>query len=78
MSRARAVLALVQAWFKDANQELDLKTYLMAAGVGTVMEVPVLYFGGIPGPEIAYTVAMSMAGALGVCMLIELWLHFRS
>jgi hypothetical protein len=50
----------------------------VAAVIGLTMEVPVLYFAGIPPAEIAYTVGMSMSGALGLCMLVELWLHYRS
>jgi len=41
------------------------------------MEVPILYFGNVPPIEIAYVVGLSLCGALGVSMLIEMWLHFR-
>jgi hypothetical protein len=80
MHRSREVLAriaiYIRQWLRAADDELDLGTYVRAAGVGVVMEVPILYFGGVPPTEIAYVLGMSLSGALGVSMLIELWLHF--
>lgn len=62
---------------RRTDDDLDLSTYALASGVAVVMEVPILYAGGLPSMEIAYAVAMSLSGSLGVCMLVELWLHFR-
>ena len=77
MHFARGVLASLKAWLRTADDELDLGTYARAAGVGIAMEVPILYFGNVPPIEIAYVVGLSLCGALGVSMLIEMWLHFR-
>lgn len=76
MLRARAVLARLQAWFRRADDELDLKVYWVASGIAFLVEAPIFYAGGLPPVEIAYALLMSLSGALGVCMLIELWLHF--
>jgi hypothetical protein len=78
MRFAREVWASLKFWFQNADDELDLKSYASAATIGTLMEAPVLYGAGLPTMEIVYTVGMSLSGALGLCMLVELWLHYRS
>lgn len=61
---------------RRTDEELDLGTYARAALIATAVEVPILYAGGLPRIEIAYAVGMSLSGSLGICMAVELWLHF--